>query len=58
MSAEEKCRFCDSPADHECCSTHKARLCHRCYKRTHFVEVCGCAFCKRDLVSARSGVTQ
>lgn len=46
-----------------CCSSHGKQLCHLCYRRTHFVEVCvaGCRDCAveelpvrlRDLGSAR-----
>lgn len=35
-------------ADGVCCSSHDRRLCHRCYRLTHFVEVCGCAACDRE----------
>jgi hypothetical protein len=28
-----------------CCSSHRKALCHGCYRRTHFVEVCGCQRC-------------
>lgn len=33
-----------------CCSAHDKKLCHRCYRRTHFVEVCaaGCAECAAE----------
>lgn len=31
-----------------CCSSHGARLCHRCYRLTHFVEVCGCQKCDAE----------
>jgi hypothetical protein len=33
-----------------CCSSHNAPLCHRCYRRTHFVDVCieGCQDCARE----------
>lgn len=34
---------CPNLADHEpCCSSHGHPLCHACYRRTHFVEVCDC----------------
>jgi hypothetical protein len=38
------------PADGTCCSSHNKQLCHGCYRRTHFVEVCSveCAKCKRE----------
>lgn len=30
-----------------CCSAHNKALCHGCYRRSHFVEVCavGCVLC-------------
>jgi len=33
-----------------CCSSHNALLCHGCYRRTHFVEICvpGCPDCARE----------
>jgi hypothetical protein len=33
-----------------CCSSHRANLCHACYRRTHFVEICveGCAECAAE----------
>ncbi|XTZ18155.1 hypothetical protein ACQSSU_12675 [Micromonospora echinospora] len=33
-----------------CCSSHGKRLCHLCYRRTHFVEVCvaGCSDCAAE----------
>jgi hypothetical protein len=36
-----------------CCSSHNKQLCHRCYRRAHFVEVCteGCANCAREGLS-------
>jgi hypothetical protein len=35
------CIRCTSvPSAGLCCSAHKAALCHGCYRRTHFVEVC------------------
>lgn len=39
-----------TPADQLCCSSHNALLCHGCYRRTHFVEVCvaGCTACARE----------
>lgn len=38
------------PADGICCSSHGKSLCHGCYRRTHFVEVCSaaCAACARE----------
>jgi hypothetical protein len=44
--AHEPCVRCGKPADHDtetCCSSHEKRLCHACYRRTHFVEVCRCS---------------
>lgn len=48
MSTCIRCKT--TPADALCCSSHNALLCHRCYRRTHFVEVCiaGCADCARE----------
>lgn len=33
-----------------CCSTHGRWYCHRCYRRTHWVELCveGCELCARE----------
>lgn len=33
-----------------CCSAHNKQLCHLCYRRTHFVEVCvaGCSECAAE----------
>jgi hypothetical protein len=44
-----------TPASAVCCSTHNALLCHRCYRRTHFVEVCveGCTDCAREGLDVR-----
>lgn len=39
------CMRCGSVADHDtdvCCSAHGKKLCHACYRQTHFVEICGC----------------
>jgi len=43
-----RCRT--TPADALCCSSHNALLCHACYRRTHFVEVCvpDCRRCARE----------
>lgn len=49
------------PADALCCNAHKALLCHRCYRITHFVEVCvaGCTACAREdlpvILTSRQG---
>lgn len=36
--------------DGECCSSHAKRLCHTCYRVTHFVEVCApsCSQCAAE----------
>lgn len=31
----------DRAAESVCCSSHERELCHGCYRRTHFVEICG-----------------
>lgn len=31
-----------------CCSSHGKTLCHRDYRLTHFVEVCGCSRCEAE----------
>jgi hypothetical protein len=33
-----------------CCKAHVRQLCHACYRRTHFVEICvkGCAMCATE----------
>lgn len=38
-----------------CCSSHGKRLCHLCYRRTHFVEVCvaGCKDCAAENLPGR-----
>jgi hypothetical protein len=49
------CERCLGVHDHTtetCCSSHEKRLCHACYRRTHFVEVCGCALCVSREVTA------
>jgi hypothetical protein len=46
------------PANGEaCCSAHGKPLCHRCYRETHFVEVCvpGCAACEREGLATVAG---
>jgi hypothetical protein len=46
-----KCERCDNrPAVSRCCSSHDKNLCHRCYRITHFVEVCSktCALCAAE----------
>lgn len=47
----EPCARChDVASTGQCCSSHGKELCHRCYRRTHFVEVCvaGCEDCARE----------
>lgn len=51
FTAMSKCVRCQTAdADGLCCSSHDALLCHRCYRRTHFVEICGvaCSRCARE----------
>lgn len=38
-----------------CCSSHGRRLCHLCYRRTHWVEVCvtGCPDCATENLPVR-----
>ena len=46
--ADTACEFCgENATEQPCCSSHGKTLCHRCYRRTHFVEVCvaGCKDC-------------
>lgn len=46
-----KCIRCKvTEGDSLCCSSHNALLCHRCYRRTHFVDICieGCPDCARE----------
>lgn len=51
----------ETPATGTCCSSHGKQLCHRCYRRTHYVEVCvaGCADCAVEgldvVMSGRGG---
>ncbi|MEV5819239.1 hypothetical protein AB0L22_08700 [Micromonospora haikouensis] len=42
-------------ADGVCCSSHGKHLCHLCYRRTHFVEVCvaGCTQCTAEGLPVR-----
>lgn len=44
------CERCDEKPGETCCSSHGKHLCHGCYRRTHFVEVCveGCSACGRE----------
>ncbi len=50
LATLDVCRRCLAPATGRCCSTHGHRLCHGCYRRTHFVEVCveGCPDCAAE----------
>lgn len=48
---ETKCERCNNrPPVSRCCSSHDKNLCHRCYRITHFVEVCAakCEYCARE----------
>lgn len=39
------CTSCGECNDHDtlvCCTAHSLSLCHHCYRRTHFVQVCRC----------------
>jgi hypothetical protein len=44
----ERCKA--TPAASVCCSAHGKKLCHLCYRRTHFVGVCveGCQECAAE----------
>lgn len=44
------CRVCRRRRGEVCCSSHDARMCHGCYRRTHFVEICveGCEKCAAE----------
>jgi hypothetical protein len=35
-----RCEHCFQAAVGACCSSHNKQLCHYCYRKTHFVEVC------------------
>ncbi len=50
MTASRCIRCKTTDADTLCCSSHQALLCHGCYRRTHFGEVCveGCPACARE----------
>jgi hypothetical protein len=50
-AAKPGCWRCETtPAAGTCCSSHQKDLCHLCYRRTHFVEVCvaGCSECAAE----------
>jgi hypothetical protein len=44
------CRRCKRRRGEQCCTSHRTLLCHGCYRRTHFVEVCseGCEKCATE----------
>jgi hypothetical protein len=48
--AEVCVRCTTANAAEVCCSAHDKHLCHLCYRRTHFVEVCvaGCRDCAAE----------
>lgn len=51
VTTKPNCWRCETtPAAGTCCSSHKKDLCHLCYRRTHFVEVCvaGCTECATE----------
>lgn len=50
MQVDHLCINCSTKPGETCCSSHGKHLCHRCYRRTHFVEVCiaGCKDCARE----------
>lgn len=50
------CARCQiEPARGECCTSHGRQLCHLCYRRTHWVEVCveGCQDCTAEGLPVR-----
>lgn len=46
----QTCGYCPVAAVGVCCSAHNAQLCHYCYRKSHFVEVCieGCDNCATE----------
>ncbi len=50
MPVDASCARCSKAAAGTCCSSHGKKLCHLCYRRTHFVEVCveGCRECAAE----------
>lgn len=50
QAAALRCERCPTPAQGVCCSSHGKVLCHRCYRTTHFVQVCveGCDACQAE----------
>jgi len=48
------------PAVSTCCTSHNRVLCHGCYRRTHFVEVCvsGCPACAREGLDPAAAVSR
>lgn len=60
FTEEALCLRCKvTPSAGTCCSSHDKLLCHGCYRRTHFVEVCveGCAACDREGLSTGAPTT-
>jgi hypothetical protein len=58
-SDESGCVRCSKALDHStplCCSSHNKALCHRCYRATHFVEVCRCGLCTMRAAAVGEGV--
>lgn len=52
-------RCTTTPAAGTCCTSHGKKLCHLCYRRTHFVDVCvaGCTECAAEGLPVLLGVT-
>jgi len=50
-----RCERCPKPKVGPCCSSHHKELCHECYRRTHFVEVCvaSCSDCAAEGLPVR-----
>ncbi|MBM0203229.1 hypothetical protein JNW90_08995 [Micromonospora sp. STR1s_5] len=51
ITAKPGCPRCGvTPGDRICCSRHRKRLCHYCYRVTHSAEVCvaGCRKCAAE----------
>lgn len=53
-------RCSDKPSRGRCCSSHGKQLCHGCYRRTHFVELCveGCSLCRDECLPISLAVAQ
>ncbi|MFI2663237.1 hypothetical protein [Micromonospora carbonacea] len=50
-AAANPCERCtDTAATGTCCSSHGKKLCHLCYRQTHWVELCvgGCPECASE----------